>query len=73
MKLYNPFKWHIVQLRSGKYAVRAYRIVYWLYQDKKDNYTWCSDSCVDSYCSCETLEQARKVRDRIVLNPRFIE
>lgn len=36
MKLYNPFKWHIIE-QNGRFWVRKYSIAGWLYLENKPN------------------------------------
>jgi hypothetical protein len=40
MKLYNPFKWHLVQI-GDKYALRKYFLIHgWKYLDKVSFHSW---------------------------------
>ena len=78
MKLYNPFKAHIVQT-TDKYFVRRldFPTPVWIYKssvglhlllDKKPNW-WFSWEYVVKYCPCDTLEQARILRDKQWVDP----
>lgn len=56
MKFYNPFKPHIVQFGSGKYAVRRLTLlVGYQYIDRDTTYWWGTDEYVDRYCVFNTL------------------
>ena len=55
MKLYNPFKWHIIE-QYGRFWVRKLSIVGWLFMSKNDSvFHWCS---ADPCCSFYSLEDA---------------
>lgn len=41
MKLFNPFKWHVVKFRNDFYAVRRWSLFWWEYADARDfEFTW---------------------------------
>lgn len=42
MKIYNPFKAHIIQFEDGSFAIRKLNLFYFVYLNKnpKDNYWW---------------------------------
>lgn len=59
MKLYNPFKWHLVQI-GNKYALRKWFSIYgWMYLGRFgfDNYFF---KYVENYCLHDTKEAAQK-------------
>lgn len=61
MKLYNPFRWHAVQIPTGKYAVRrrAWFLMWWEYADiDGDNYVWARVNHVRKYCLTDDKERA---------------
>lgn len=69
MKLFNPFKAHIVQFSNGKYAVRRWRVA-WEYKEhitlsNEDVYWWNTMEYVKKWCMVDTLEQAQTLRDKV--------
>lgn len=62
---YNPFKWHVVQLPDGKYAVR--KRVRWLpfmsvYADADfDGYVWCTRDYARTYAYVAGIDKAIKL------------
>lgn len=70
MKFYNPFKPHIVKI-GATYAVRRMCFTTflfwpsWEYRDSKDNYWWNTSSHVLHYCMNNTLEESRKLLQRL--------
>ena len=81
MKLYNPFKAHIVQA-DDKYFVRKLDFPIWVYKERsvseldadiklfhyKDRW-WFAWENVPYYCACNSLEEARTLRDKKWTNP----
>jgi hypothetical protein len=70
MKLFNPFKAHIVQFANGKFAVRKWSIFMWEYKEhttfaKDDIYWWNTMEYVKRWCMVDTLEQAQALRDKV--------
>lgn len=61
MKLYNPFKPHVVQGDDGKYYVRKVGLLFdESFMDKiYPSYWWCSREYVSKYCACATLAEAK--------------
>lgn len=77
MKLYNPFKAHVVQT-ADKYFVRRldFPTPVWVYKssvgwlrDNKKPLWWFAWEYVVKYCTCDTLEQARILRDKQWVDP----
>ncbi len=69
MKFYNPFKAHIVQFFNGKYAVRRWSVLGWVYKEHttygNDNiYWWNAMEYVKKWCMVDTLEEAKALRDK---------
>lgn len=70
MKLYNPFKAHIVQFANGKFAVRRWNMIAWEYKEtitspKEDVYWWNHIEYTEKWCCVDTYEQAVALRDRV--------
>lgn len=62
MKLYNPFKPHVVQGDDGKYYVRKVEGLFFneSFMDKfYPPYWWYSQKYVSKYCACDTLAEAK--------------
>jgi hypothetical protein len=77
MKLYNPFKAHIVQ-SGDKYFVRRLDFPSWVYKEKyslsfqnatKKPRWWFIWEYVTKYCDCSSLEEARTLRDKKWIDP----
>lgn len=68
MKLYNPFKQHIVQTVDGLYYVRRSRLFYWEYKDNGEisgsEDWWFLFEHAKKWCSVKTLEEAIALRDK---------
>lgn len=69
MKLFNPFKAHVVQFSNGKYAVRRWRVA-WVYKEhttlsNEDVYWWNTMGYAKRWCMVDTLEQAQALRDKV--------
>lgn len=67
MKLYNPFKAHIVQC-GDKYLVRKHNGLFWTYKETRTfgddkPHWWYGWGYVSKYCACNSLEQARALKD----------
>ena len=81
MKLYNPFKAHIVQA-GDKYFVRKLDFPIWVYKERsvseldayiklfhyKDRW-WPAWEDVPYYCACNSLEEACALRDKQWVDP----
>lgn len=73
MKLYNPFKPHIVAY-NDVFFVRKFNGLAWVY---KESYTFRNekqdwrymDEYVPKYCTCSSLAQAKALRDAVWENP----
>ena len=62
MKLYNPFKPHLVQFKNGKYAVRRYCFpLEWEYRSRTNNYWWNGLTDIAVYCLFDSRLQAEEV------------
>ncbi len=61
MKLYNPFKPHIVKL-GEYYLVRKLTLAGWAFRDKDYlfDFWWTTEKYVRRYCVHQTLEEAKK-------------
>jgi len=79
MKLFNPFKAHIVQFSNGKYAVRRWNFLAWEYRENWTNpnvdvYWWNAIEFVMKWCMVDTHEQAAVLRDKVhVKAPRLMK
>jgi hypothetical protein len=74
MKLYNPFKAHIVK-HEDKYFVRRWYLLAWEYKEtetfrNEEPHWWNYWEYVSKYCVCNSLEQARVLRDKEWVNPK---
>ncbi len=58
MKLYNPFKPHIVEY-DGWYYVRRLTFIGYEHMDRNELYWWYVPELVDRYCKC-SLEEAKE-------------
>ncbi len=68
MKLYNPFKFHLVQFSTGKFGVRKFAFILgYVYLDMQEKYTtfsstlnptWFGKENVIKYGMVDTKEQA---------------
>jgi sarcosine oxidase delta subunit len=71
--MFKLFKAHIVELDSGKFAVRKLTVFGWLFYDKQAEGTidlwWRDTGTCRRWFECDTLEQAMKVC-QIVKSPR---
>jgi hypothetical protein len=70
MKLYNPFKAHIVQFADGKFAVRRWNLLAWEYKENitfsiDDLYWWNNIHLTPNWCCVDTYEQAVSLRDKV--------
>lgn len=74
MKLYNPFKPHLVQFKNGKYAVRRYCFPFgWAYRDKTfdDKSWWAKPQRVIDWCLFSSKLQAEELLLKITtLKPK---
>ena len=73
MKLYNPFKAHIVQY-GDSYFVRRLDFPIWVYKETMTFYDreprwWYLWEYVNRWCTCSSLEQARALRDKKWIDP----
>jgi hypothetical protein len=73
MKLFNPFKAHIVQC-GDKYLVRRWYLLAWFYKETEsfrheEPHWWNSWEYASKYCECDSLAQAIALRDKKWLNP----
>lgn len=62
MRLYNPFRWHVVEIIPGTYVVRRRSIfaLWWIYSDIVDfEYTWGMERI--KYCLTPDREKAIRV------------
>ena len=73
MKIYNPFKQHIVRFTTGKFAVRKLTL-WWNYKglDSRINSWWISEEYIYKYCVVDTLEEAKKLLNKESLNVEVI-
>lgn len=65
MKFTNPFRWHVVRLSNGRYAVRRVSPFGWMYMDARGTDTWtlydhvvkycCFDNSIDAIARCKGL------------------
>lgn len=74
MKLYNPFKAHIVQFED-KYLVRRWNIICWEYKEtntfrNEEPHWWSYWEYVSKYCMCNSLAQAIALRDKEWTDPK---
>ena len=74
MKLYNPFKAHVIELASGKFVVRRRTLIGWEYKEhttRKDEkiYWWFLPEFAESHCAVGTLEEAIRLRDKVKISP----
>lgn len=64
MKLYNPFKAHIVELANGKFVVRKFSffMMKWVYKENRHlsyyDFWWHTDEHAMRWCPVDTLEEA---------------
>lgn len=69
MKLYNPFKAHIVQSADGRYAVRRHCLIGWEYKDNGkvscSTAWWYVLEYAKKWCFVDTLEEAIALRDKL--------
>lgn len=70
MKLYNPFKAHIVELNNGKFVVRRRSVFSWEYKERntfstEDVYWWNFIEDSHRWCGVDTYEQAVALRDKV--------
>ena len=64
MKLYNPFKWHLVQI-GDKYALRKWIGIYvWMYLDSVSFNKWFFSVAIRHYLY-DTKEAAQKRLDNL--------
>lgn len=67
MKIYNPFKPHIVEFQNGKFAVRRYEFLCWTYKGhtifprESESHWWFVHEYVVKHCMVDTLEEAKVV------------
>lgn len=58
----NPFKWHVVQLPNGMYAVRRlayFPPLFWVYSDTDaSGYTWTESKHVKNWCLIKEKDRA---------------
>jgi len=61
MKLYNPFKKHLVQLSTGNYGVRYYTMFGWKYVDLSGSghYSWSKGDLYFPDCMTNDKEFAK--------------
>ena len=50
MKIYNPFKPHLVQFADGSYAYRKSEVFYWTMLDKDGDHWWFGKEHWGHYC-----------------------
>ena len=71
--MYNPVKPHIVELYSGKFAVRKLTIIGWSYFDNQKNYSdyswWTVPEYIYKHCYIDTLVEAKAVFELSKVNP----
>lgn len=77
MKLYNPFKAHIVQFADGKFAVRRWSVLAWEYKERivfnnDVAYWWNTMEYVRKWCCVDTHEQAAILRDKQFIKPNKV-
>lgn len=60
MKIYNPFKPHLVQFTDGSYAYRKSKVFYWTLLDKDGGHWWFGKEQWQRYCygTAEEAESA---------------
>lgn len=67
MKLYNPFKAHVIELASGMFYVRQFRLFGWEYLDRKDNFWWTRTNNWNYYATLESgLERVNYNPDKVM-------
>jgi hypothetical protein len=60
MKIYNPFKKHLVQFSNGKYGIRHHTIFGWKYTDLEHGYySWDKQSMYFENCVTDNEEFAK--------------
>lgn len=67
MKLYNPFKYHIVEFGDATYAVRRFNIL-WMhfeYIDRDSMYFVWTDRFLDEHARIYTYEKASEVLSQL--------
>lgn len=67
MKLYNPFKSHIVKFRDGRYGLRKYSLLVLEFQYKdlrsdRNDLWWCIDSTWIDDCKSVSLEEVIRIK-----------
>lgn len=70
MKIYNPFKWHVVEFANGEFAVRRRSVfgLWWVYASiRNPQYTWTSRSEILEYAITKDRDLAIKVAMRVGL------
>jgi hypothetical protein len=72
MKLYNPFKLHIVKFSNGKYGLRHLNVFHfgWMYKDlANDYYSWSKESIHFKDCMTNTLDEINlyMITDEVIL------
>lgn len=70
MKLYNPFKPHIVEF-DGWYYVRKLTLIGFQYLDQYEYYWWYDTEHRDKYCRC-ALDQAKENIKRKPKKPKVV-
>lgn len=67
MKLYNPFKAHIVEFANGTFAIRRLGFMGFEYADKIDNYWWYQKSNLSKYSTFISLSDATDQMHKITM------
>lgn len=50
MKIYNPFKPHLVQFNDGSYAYRKFALIAWVLLDREGDHWWFGKVHWQIYC-----------------------
>lgn len=61
MRLYNPFRWHVIAVPDGTFAIRRLFIGWWQYYDVPDCYVWNGWRYGSKYCRIPNKERAIEV------------
>jgi len=59
MKLYNPFKAHVIELANKTFYIRKFGFFGWKYLDRRDTYWWTSQNNYNYYSTLESAQLRR--------------
>ena len=65
MRLFNPFKAHVVEFATGEVAVRVLTLQGFKYYSCNGTNTWATSKCVNKYCRLKTIEEAEELLDKL--------